>query len=150
MDSGRVRRRLNARLLAVCVVLAGLFLMHGSPAGAAGGCAAAMSAAQSPTSTAHHRAPTANPMDAAPTVARPDGVTRATAVMPVTHGSSCVSTPAHGRTVLPGPGLLAVIAVAAWATGTWAGGRVVGGRTEQRGPPMGGRGLLTRECVART
>lgn len=150
MDSGRVRGRLDARLLAVCAVLAGLFLMHGSPAGAAGGCAASMSAAQSPTSTAHHHAPAANPMDAAPTAARKDGVTRAAAVMRGAPGSLCVSTPAHGRTVLPGPGLLAVIAAAAWATGTWAGGRVVGGRTKQRGPPVGGRALLTRECVART
>ncbi|MER6924743.1 hypothetical protein ABT314_38445, partial [Streptomyces spiralis] len=45
MDSvrGRAVRRGIARLLAVCAVLFGLFLMHGAPATAAEGCHGAMS-----------------------------------------------------------------------------------------------------------
>lgn len=38
MSSGHVGRRGIARLLTVCAVLFGLFLMHGSPASAAEGC----------------------------------------------------------------------------------------------------------------
>ncbi|MGV9625726.1 hypothetical protein ACWDTB_03960, partial [Streptomyces sp. NPDC003487] len=43
MGSGHASRRGIARLLAVCAVLFGLFLMHGAPATAAEGCHGAMS-----------------------------------------------------------------------------------------------------------
>ncbi|MFF9349415.1 hypothetical protein [Streptomyces sp. NPDC014734] len=131
-----------SRLLVLCAVLCGVFLMHGAPASAAGGChdAMAMSAAPSapmPTGTGH--------------LAEPDeraahGAVRAAPAPPGAAGESCVSTRARDRS-LPPLTVLGSVAPAAW---------VLPGRTaapegpERRGPPYAGRGLLLQVCVART
>lgn len=127
------------RLLALCAVLLGLFLMHGDPAGAAGGCHGAMSSAV-PMDEGHAsaRAPVPAPMSAsmpAPT-ARHAGEQA---------GTTCVSTPARERTVLP-PGALAAGLAAVFPPGR----RPALGRRKWRGPPPAGRGLLLRMCIART
>jgi hypothetical protein len=145
VGSGQVGRRGIARLLAVCAVLFGLFLMHGSPASAAEGCHGSMPAPApmtaghdaSPMTTAHARA--AHHPGPALQAARAAG-------MP---GALCVATPAHERIPLPAPGLLAVAAVtvpAAWTPARlWA----LGG-CGRHGPPAGGRDHLLQACIART
>ncbi|MFI5821271.1 hypothetical protein ACIA8I_19520 [Streptomyces rishiriensis] len=145
MGSGHAGRRGIAPLLAVCAVLFGLFLMHGSPASAAEGCHGSMPAlapmpvghGASPMTTAH--APATHHPSPALRVAGASG-------MP---GALCVATPAHERIPLPAPGLLAVAAVTAWAAWTPAGLRVLGG-SGLRGPPADGRDHLLQACIART
>ncbi|MEW2297553.1 hypothetical protein ABZ719_33445 [Streptomyces sp. NPDC006743] len=66
------------------------------------------------------------------------------------HGELCLSTPAQERNPLPAPALLAVAAaalVAGWSLGAR---RAATSRVRRRGPPAGGRDLLTRVCIART
>ncbi|MFE3032468.1 hypothetical protein ACFXKY_12540 [Streptomyces canus] len=147
MRSGHASRRGIARLLALCAVLFGLFLMHGAPATAAEGCHGAMSTMAAPPMTGGHDAALLAPH--APAAPGPGLAARAAdlAGMP---GALCVSTPAHERTPLPAPGLLAVAGAAPLAlctlTRQWA---AAGGRG-RRGPPDGGRDLLLQMCVART
>ncbi|GAB1333273.1 hypothetical protein [Streptomyces sennicomposti] len=146
MGSGHAGRWGVARLLAVCAVLLGLFLMHGSPASAAEGCHGSMSAS-------------------APMPAGRDGSPMSTAHAPATHhpgpvralqaagasgmaGALCVATPAHERIPLPAPGLLAV-AVTVLAAWTPARLRALGG-SGLRGPPASGRDHLLKACIART
>lgn len=148
VGSGQAGGRGVARLLLVCAVLAGLFLMHGAPATAAGGCQGGASAPMS-LGGAHamaaggHRA-----------MARPgsESAARATAQAgdpSMAHGAMCVSTPARERSLLPLNACLSVVAVLVFAL--LAGRAVVRGRAELRGPPPpGGRGLLLHVSVART
>ncbi|KUN56044.1 hypothetical protein AQJ46_49015 [Streptomyces canus] len=147
MGSGHAGRRGIARLLAVCAVLFGLFLMHGAPATAAEGCHGAMpTMALSPITGGHDAALLATHAPAAPA---PGLAVRAAGLsgMP---GALCVSTPAHERTPLPAPGLLDVAGAAVltpWmltrlpAAANWTG---------RRGPPDSGRDLLLQVCIART
>ncbi|WP_432167928.1 hypothetical protein [Streptomyces sp. bgisy031] len=140
----RGRRRVNARLPALCAVLLGLFLMHGSPASAAEGCHSPMSA---PAAHAADHAGTAMASTA------PAGTTHAAAQqaspMSSIGGATCVSTPARDFTMLPMAGLMAVVAVPAVLP--VVGRPVALGRTGRRGPPTpGGRSLLLQVCVART
>ncbi|MFE9968415.1 hypothetical protein [Streptomyces sp. NPDC005525] len=135
------RRRGIARLLALCAVLLGLFLMHGAPANAAEGCHGPMSA---PAALSAEHVGTA--MASTPS----SGMTHAAAQQASTMaGAMCVSTPARYFTTLPGIGLMAVVAVLAVLP-------VVGrpmalGHTGRRGPPTpGGRSLLLQVCIART
>lgn len=143
MGSGQRSRRGAPRLLAVCAVLLGLFLMHGTPAAAAEGCHSAMS----------HVAPTADghaAMSPAAEAAAGHGAAIKASPMPGTGGASCVSTPAHERIPLPAPGLLAVAVLGALMAGLPARLRAAGCGAGWRGPPDGGRDLLNRVCIART
>ncbi|MET7288684.1 hypothetical protein [Streptomyces sp. NPDC005573] len=152
----------SARLLALCAVLCGLFLMHGSPATAAEGChggtaAMAMSAMpatgamRSPPSTATAHATTAH----AAMVDDADASARRRAALPVTegahgHGELCVSTRAHDRVPLPDPRPLPVSSGGPSAVRGCVPPREAMGRAGWRGPPSGGRDLLLQVCVART
>lgn len=141
-DSRQAGSRGVARLLALCAVLFGLFLMHGAPATAAEGCHSAMSAT-------------------APMPDRHD-VTAVTSALSMTHtgaqhassasqmdGTMCVSTPARDRTPLPSADPMAVVALL--AASLLAGRPLILGRTGRRGPPPpGGRNLLLQVCIART
>ncbi|MFG2525886.1 hypothetical protein [Streptomyces sp. NPDC048527] len=139
--SGQARRRGIARLLALCAVLLGLFLMHGAPATAAQGCHGAMSAPPG-----MHEDPHAMQSPTAPVLTHPGGQQASgSAAM---DGTTCVSTPARDTTPLTTPGLLAVAAVLAALF--LAGPTLAPGRTERRGPPPpGGRSLLLQVCIAR-
>ncbi|MFF7638252.1 hypothetical protein ACFZB9_34660 [Kitasatospora sp. NPDC008050] len=138
------------RLLAVCAVLFGLFLMHGTPATAASGCHGGMpvtaGVSEAGGVVAHPMAvPTAVPA-AAPaggSLARP-------AVMAQPGGAVCVAAPARGGAVLAAAGLLA-LAVLAVVADRGPGGRHPGASAHRRrGPPSGGRALLLQVCIART
>ncbi|MFI6564302.1 hypothetical protein [Streptomyces sp. NPDC050534] len=181
MDSARTDRRGTSRLLAVCAVLFGLFLMHGTPATAAEGCHGAMPTAAHPPMTAIAGSPMTAVADSAMTVAadarmtvaadvpmtggRHAAMTSSAWAPPVVHasgflvrsadasgmpGTLCVSTPAHDRTPLPAPGLLALAGVAALVLWGLARLRAAAGGAGWRGPPAGGRDLLLQVCVART
>jgi hypothetical protein len=142
---GQPSERGSARLIAVCAVLLGLFLMHGAPATAAEGCHGAMPSA---TVSMHegHAAPTMTSA-ALPTTAQSAQAARAGDGSGM-HGVQCVSTPAHERKSLPTAGLYAAVALpAAWFP---AGLRAATGWTRRRGPPADGRDLLIQVCVART
>ncbi|MFG2560746.1 hypothetical protein [Streptomyces sp. NPDC048496] len=152
MGIGQPSERGIARLIAVCAVLLGLFLMHGAPATAAEGCHGAMPSVTVPmhavTGPMHdgHAAPTMTSA-ALPTTAQSAQAARAGDGSGM-HGVQCVSTPAHERNPLPTAGLSAAVALpAAWFP---AGLRAATGWTRRRGPPAGGRDLLIQVCVART
>ena len=145
MGGGRARRRGIARLSAVCAVLFGLFLMHGSPASAAEGCHGSMPAS-APMPGGHGASPMASAH--APATHHPGPAVQAAgaAGMP---GALCVATPAHERIPLSAPGLLAVAAVAVPAA--WRPARLGAlGGSGLRGPPAGGRDHLLQACIART
>ncbi|MET8411335.1 hypothetical protein ABZV34_25065 [Streptomyces sp. NPDC005195] len=142
--SGQARRRGFARLLTLCAVLFGLFLMHGAPATAAEGCHGAMSA---PAGMHNSEDPHATQSTTAPPTTHP-GLRQASGSAAM-DGTTCVSTPARDTTPLTAPGLLAVVAV---LTSLVLAGRIlIPGRTGRRGPPPpGGRSLLLQMCIART
>ncbi|MFG2820996.1 hypothetical protein ACGFX4_16410 [Kitasatospora sp. NPDC048365] len=133
----------TARLLVVCTLLLGLFLMHGAPL-AAGGCHDDMArAVAAPAMASPHLAHPATADDAAGR-----GPRAAPAAADTRGGSACLSTPAHGRVVLDPPPLLAVLSVALIVgTGMLA---TTAGTARLRGPPGSGRRLLLQVCVART
>ncbi|MCZ4124042.1 hypothetical protein [Streptomyces sp. H39-S7] len=139
--SGQPRRRGIARLLALCAVLFGLFLMHGAPATAAEGC----HGATAPTGV--HEDPHAMrsatvPMMTHPSLQQASG----SAAM---DGTTCVSTPARDTTPLTTPGLLAVVTVL--ASVLLARNHLAQAQPERCGPPPpGGRSLLLQVCIART
>lgn len=147
MGSGQAGNRGVTRLLAVCAILFGLFLMHGAPATAAGGCHGAMPAMSSPMPGGHDVAPAtmAHTPDA-----HQAGLSVRHADASGMSGVLCVSTPASERIPLPAPGLFAVAAVTVLAVWMPAGLRAAVGRTEWRGPPSSGRDLLLQVCIART
>ena len=160
--SRRIGRGGIARLLMVCAVLAGLFLMHGAPASAAEGCHGASPASMATPVSAAMTAPV--PAGSEPgaraavvtsaghaAMAHPGDGQAVHAGAPATrHGATCLSTPARGRTALPA-NALAVLVVAALAAAGAAGRVAVRGRARRRGPPPpGGRGLLLQVSVART
>ncbi|MFE7326920.1 hypothetical protein ACFU8W_18340 [Streptomyces sp. NPDC057565] len=145
MSIGQPSERGSARLVAVCAVLLGLFLMHGAPATAAEGCHGAMPSVTVPMHDGHS-APTMT-STAPPATAQSAQAARAGDGSAM-HGVQCVSTPAHERNPLPTAGLYAAGALpAAWFP---AGLRAATGWTRRRGPPAGGRDLLIQVCVART
>ncbi|GAB2702208.1 hypothetical protein [Kitasatospora kifunensis] len=148
MDSRRLRGPGIARLLAVCAVLVGLFLMHGTPATAAAGChgepaAGALmpgGAAQAVGSAGSRAAAPADPGSplALPTAGLPTG------------GAVCVSTPARGGVPFPAVALLALAVLAGGAAWELTDRQVGAPSHRRRGPPSGGRALLLQVCVART
>ncbi|MFE7241627.1 hypothetical protein [Streptomyces sp. NPDC057582] len=145
MSIGQPSERGSARLIAVCAVLLGLFLMHGAPATAAEGCHGAMPPVTVPMQ--HDHAASTMTSAALPTTAHSAPVVQA-GDGSGTHGVQCVSTPAHERNPLPTAGLYAAGALpVAWFP---AGLRAATGWTRRRGPPAGGRDLLIQVCVART
>jgi hypothetical protein len=150
VEGTRADGRAKARLLAVCALLLGLFLMHGGPPAAAGGCHGAMPDALSAAMPIGHTGvdtpPAATPAHAGQHVGTSAGI-----FVSGMGGTLCVSTPARGGLPLPPPApLLAVFLFAGLAvfglTGRPA-GLSAGGR---RAPPRGGRRLLLQVCVART
>ncbi|MFD5583629.1 hypothetical protein ACFWII_07475 [Streptomyces sp. NPDC127063] len=147
MGSGHASRRGIARLLAVCAVLFGLFLMHGAPATAAEGCHGAMSTMAASMTGGHdaaapHATHAPGAHGAGPAVRAADASGMA--------GALCVSTPAHERTHLPAPGLLGLAGAAVFAPWVLGRLRAAAGGTGRRGPPGGGRDLLLQVCTART
>lgn len=145
MSIGQPSERGSARLIAVCAVLLGLFLMHGAPATAAEGCHGAMPSVTVPMHDGHAASTMTSP--APPTTAQSAQASRAGDGSGM-HGVQCVSTPAHERNPLPAAGLYAAGALlVAWFP---AGLRAATGWTRRRGPPAGGRDLLIQVCVART
>ncbi|MFF4835346.1 hypothetical protein [Streptomyces sp. NPDC001315] len=147
VDSAQADRRGTTRLLAVCAVLFGLFLMHGAPATAAEGCHGTMPAIAAPPMTGGHDAAV---MTTAARAAHDPGPAVLAADAPGMPGVLCVSTPAHERTPLPTPGLLTVAGAAVLALWMPARLRAAAGGTVWRGPPAGGRDLLLQVCIART
>ncbi|MGF1430778.1 hypothetical protein [Kitasatospora sp. LaBMicrA B282] len=144
MDGGQQRQAGIARLVALCAVLLGLFLMHGAPASAADGCHGAVGASASMTGGHAESVDPAKPAALAPAgaAAQPAGVPHAA-------GSPCVSTAARERTPLPPAGLLALAVLP--VTGRVLGGLPAGAPLHRRrGPPGSGRELLIRVCIART
>ncbi|MFE4599712.1 hypothetical protein ACFRKE_02510 [Kitasatospora indigofera] len=137
-------RPATARLLAVCTLLLGLFLMHGAPV-SAGGCHDDMTHAVAAPGVASphdvHTAGAAHGADRGPTAA-PDTT--------MAHGgTACLSTPAHGRAAQAAPTLLAVLALALLA-GAGAHACLAGAAGLRRRGPPGGRSLLLQVCVSRT
>ncbi|MFG2476936.1 hypothetical protein [Streptomyces fagopyri] len=147
MGNGQAGRPGVARLPAVCAVLFGLFLMHGAPTTAAGGCHGAMPAMSVPMSGGHDVA--AATMAHAPDAHQP-GLSARDAGASGMAGVLCVSTQASKRIPLPTPALFVVAAVAASAAWMPAGLRTAVGGRGRRGPPSGGRDLLLQVCITRT
>lgn len=141
-----------ARLLVVCVVLAGLFLMHGAPASAAEGCHSMTSASMlAPMpGTGGHSAATA-PSGHRAVAHGVGGQSVQAGTASTGHGVMCVSTPAREHTLLPPHALLLLLVVVAMlALWMLAGPAAVRGRAGRRGPPPpGGRGLLLQVGIAR-
>ncbi|MFI5750426.1 hypothetical protein [Streptomyces sp. NPDC051644] len=128
-----------SRLLVLCAVLCGLFLMHGAPASAAEGCHGGVAVTSDPpmsmTTGAGHTA-----------MAEEHGTARAAAAMPGMNGESCVSTHARDR-LLPLLIALGLVVLAVWVLGRR---RTAVRGPARRGPPFAGRDLLLQVCIART
>jgi len=105
-------------------------------------------AASAPMTGGHHAAMTSSAW--APPVVHASGLLVRSADASGMPGTLCVSTPAHDRTPLPAPGLLALAGVAALVLWGLARLRAAAGGAGWRGPPAGGRDLLLQVCVART
>ncbi|AEW99249.1 hypothetical protein [Streptantibioticus cattleyicolor] len=138
MDGGRGRGGAMARLSAVCVVLFGLFLMHGVPA-AAEGCHGAAPA----VAPVHHGAAPVPAVGSGSSRADGQGVSGA-------HGSLCVAVTSRDRIALPSAWLVAAVGVAVLLVPPPTGRPGTAGPASRRGPPYGGRALLLRVCVARS
>ena len=135
------RHRRVVRPTVLIAVLLGLFLMHGGPAAADGGCHGAMAdtAVTQPapaTMTAH----SADHSRAAGTKA----TTRADETM---RGALCLATPP--RSAIPLPPLATAALILPAAALLPRSPRAYAG-TRRRGPPTGGRELLLQACIART
>ncbi|MFJ3787982.1 hypothetical protein [Kitasatospora sp. NPDC090091] len=153
-SGGRGGGRTTARLLAVCALLAGLFLMHGSPT-SAGGChepASPAAASRLQVPPHHTAADRGDPLDtqhaaAAPTAPGPrlDGPRTAGGEQ---QAASCVSARDRDTAELPPPTAQALAPAAALFAAL---GLPYRRRTDgPRAPPAAGRRLLLRVCVART
>ncbi|MGV4930047.1 hypothetical protein K2224_07725 [Streptomyces sp. BHT-5-2] len=154
MDGVRSRGRALARLMAVCTVLFGLFLMHGAPATAANGChgAVPMSMPVSMSVSGGHAAAHGGGASAAATapMAGTGSAHTGSQVVFGEHGAQCVATPVRDRLTLPSPSLLAFAAVVSLCGWALTGRRVIAGEAGRRGPPGGGRAVLLKLGVART
>jgi hypothetical protein len=137
MRDGRPARA-GARLLIVCAVLTGLFLMHGLPAQA---CTASSDMPATAMTTVE---PPGHSDQASPVLAQSEQV----AAPHVVHGATCVFTPApRGSDVFEALSLLAVAVALMSLVGPGLGARFP--RTH-RAPPRTGSQLLTTLCVSRT
>ncbi|WP_328323689.1 MULTISPECIES: hypothetical protein [unclassified Streptomyces] len=173
MSGGAARGPATARLVVVCGVLFGLFLMHGAPATAAGGCHgslssvsmnAAMTGGTDTAMTGGTNPAMTGGADAAMPRGHGDAAMAPAAVRPVTahpgpafragtgpgeHGAVCVSTPARDRSLFGPAGLSGLAVLALLAVRPLRVRPVLLGGTGRRGPPASGRSLLLRVCVAR-
>ncbi|MET9615345.1 hypothetical protein [Kitasatospora indigofera] len=168
--SSGTRERATAQLLLLCAVLAGLFLMHGSPA-AAGDCHRALGAMPGPPAVAaapgHRHAPLTGPAPVAEAVTEPAPVTgtvpvpaamgvRAAEVSapppaapgPHARDTLCLATKARDGAALPAPGPATGTSAAVLPAVVAAGFGGFAGRS--RAGPGGGRRILLQVCVART
>jgi hypothetical protein len=170
--AGTVRARIRSavRPSVLVAVLLGLFLMHGGPASAAGGCHGGMrdtavmpsglrsgsgtgsSPAPAKAMATAHAAMASHPAEHSmaedpadrPMAAHANATAHAYTGMP---GALCVAT--TPRSEIPSPPVAAgalvfpVAVVLPWA-------RRVSGGVRRRGPPGGGRELLLQVCIART
>ncbi|MEV4741933.1 hypothetical protein [Streptomyces sp. NPDC049555] len=154
MNSAQSRRRGFARLTAVCVVLFGLFLMHGAPASAATGCHTAMEE-RHVTAPAGHAGHGEHGMTAAiPPAASRSSAPHMAAHMDVQaisgeHGTQCVATAARDRLPLPTIWLLAAVVSGGLAGWALVQRHPAAGSVGRRGPPGRGREVLLSKCVAR-
>ncbi|MGW1807449.1 hypothetical protein [Streptomyces sp. NPDC002078] len=164
-DTAGARIRQAVRASVLVAVLLGLFLMHGGPAAAAGGChgamqttdTAVMASASAPMSAPTHpmRSP-ADEMRSAPatTGARDSGRLTTSAAKAATprvdeamRGALCLAT--TPRSGIPAPALAATALVFPAAV-LLPCARPGSDGTRRRGPPAGGRRLLLQVCIART
>ncbi|WP_406385807.1 hypothetical protein [Streptomyces sp. NBC_01618] len=131
-----------SRLLVLCAVLCGLFLMHGAPASAAEGCHGGQAVTSQPPMSmatgAAHTAHTAVPEE--------HSIPRVDAAVTGMNGESCVSTHARDR-LLPLLMALGLVILAVWVLGRL---RPAVRGPARRGPPLAGSELLLQVCVART
>ncbi|MGW2644021.1 hypothetical protein ACWC2T_03685 [Streptomyces sp. NPDC001393] len=167
--TARARIRPSVRACVLVAVLLGLFLMHGGPAAAAGGCHGAMPdmATAVPRSapmparpdTMHpdtmrpdtmHPAPAtaaAHPAGHPAPAAAPAAAKATARADEVMRGALCLAT--TPRSEIPPPPLAASALVFPAAL-VLARARPGHDGTRRRGPPAGGRHLLLQVCVART
>ncbi|MEY9964271.1 hypothetical protein ABIA33_002313 [Streptacidiphilus sp. MAP12-16] len=142
MDTTTARAAGPARWIVVLAVLVGLFLMHGGPGSAMGGCHGAMPLAM-PAPVHQLTAPIAQTHNTVQ-------VRQGTAAGMGAAGALCVSTPARDHLPLL-PTTLAALAVLILLGGiTGSSGREAAFGTRWRGPPTAGRQILLRVCIART
>lgn len=138
------RHRGVVRPTVLVAVLLGLFLMHGGPAAADGGCHGSMAdtavtavAQTAPATMAAHSADHSR-------AAGDKATTRADETM---RGALCLATPPRSAFPLPpltaAALLLPVAALLPRAPRAYP-------DTRRRGPPLGGRELLLQACIART
>ncbi|MGW0206309.1 hypothetical protein ACWDZ8_10980 [Streptomyces sp. NPDC003233] len=157
-DTAGARIRQAVRASVLVAVLLGLFLMHGGPAAAAGGChgamqttdTAVMGSASTPTAAHTHPMHSAPPTQAARGSGRPAS-TAAKAATPrvdeAMRGALCLAT--TPRSGIPAPALAAAALVFP-AAALLPCARPGSDGTRRRGPPAGGRRLLLQVCIART
>ena len=135
------RHRGVVRPAVLVAVLLGLFLMHGGPAAADGGCHGGMAntavTQTVPDTMAAHSAEHSRTADDKAT-------TRADETM---RGALCLATPPRSAIPLP-PLAVAALVLPAAVLSPRAPRAYMG--TRRRGPPTGGRELLLQACVART
>ncbi|MGW2489880.1 hypothetical protein ACWCV9_22060 [Streptomyces sp. NPDC001606] len=131
------RHRRVVRPAVLIAALLGLFLMHGTPASAAGGCHGTMP--DTAVMTAAH--------PAAHTAMTPPGDRATASAGHSMRGALCLATTPRPAIPLPPLSAVAVLLPAA-ALLPWV--RRSYGDARRRGPPAGGRGLLLQVCVART
>jgi predicted MFS family arabinose efflux permease len=146
--SARVRHHRVVRPAVLVAVLLGLFLMHGGPAAADGGCHGAMPATapmrHTPATTAMQQTSATHAPDHSRAAAGHQAAVYADGSM---RGALCQATTPRPGIPLPPLGAVAVVLPAVVPL-PWA--RQRPGRSRRRGPPGGGRDLLLQVCVART
>ncbi|WP_051926427.1 hypothetical protein [Streptomyces durhamensis] len=140
-STAAARHRRVVRPAVLVAVLLGLFLMHGGPAAADGGCHGAMS--DTAVLQAAPGTMTAHPVEASGTAGEKPTAHAGEAM----RGALCLAI--HPRSEIPLPPLAAVaLVLPAGVLLPWA--RRAYGDTRHRGPPAGGRSLLLQVCIART
>ncbi len=146
--TARARHHRVVRPAVLVAVLLGLFLMHGGPAAADGGCHGTMpgtaamhdmaTTQQAPAAMAAHTTPASSKAAGDKATARADAAMR---------GALCLATTPRSGIPLP-PLSAAVLVLPAAVLLPWA--RRASGDARRRGPPVGGRDLLLEVCIART
>ncbi|MGW3116964.1 hypothetical protein ACWDBW_07410 [Streptomyces sp. NPDC001107] len=144
LSTAGARHRRVVRPAVLVAVLLGLFLMHGGPAAADGGCHGSM--ADTKVTAVTRPVPdtmASHPADHSRTTAD-KATTRADETM---RGALCLATSPRSAIPLPPLATAAVVLPAAALLPRTP--RAYAG-TRRRGPPIGGRELLLQACIART